>query len=94
MTLAALSAATLHACATLPTERPAIEPDPLIETRTIVRTVCPPEVTAALPSRPQPSLDSIVDGNKSGMDWLSAILVHLGLVEARIADAREQCPHG
>ncbi len=90
--LAALSAATLHACATSLTEAPAIAPDPLIETRTVVRTVCPPEVTAALPARPQPAPDAIVQGNDAGMGWLSAMLVHLGLVEGRITDAKDQCP--
>lgn len=92
--LAALSTATLHACATLRTERPTAEPDPLIETRTVTKTICPPEVTAALPTRPAVPADAVIQGNDAGMGWLSAILVHLGLVEARLADAREQCPHG
>lgn len=93
--LAALSAATLHACATSPTkDGPTIAPDPLIETRTVVRTVCPPEITAALPARPVPSADAVVEGNDAGMGWLSALLIHLGLVEARITDAKGQCPHG
>lgn len=91
--LAALSAATLHACATWPTERPAVAPDPLIETRTIVRTICPPEITAALPARPVPSDGAVIDGNDDGLAWLSQLLVHLGLVEARFTDAKGQCPN-
>lgn len=90
--LAALSAATLHACATSPTKgAPTIAPDPLIETRTIVRTVCPPEVTAALPPKPQPDVDAVIQGNDAGMGWLSALLIHFGLVESRINDAKELC---
>jgi hypothetical protein len=89
--LAALSAATLHACATSQTKAPVIEPDPLIETRTIVRTVCPPEVTAALPARPVPPADAVIQGNDTGMGWLSALLIHLGFVESRINDAKELC---
>lgn len=69
-----------------------MKPDPLIETRTIVRIVCPPEVTTALPARPQPPADAVVEGNDAGLGWLSALLVHLGLVEGRIADAKEACP--
>ncbi|WP_110297002.1 hypothetical protein [Blastomonas natatoria] len=82
----------LHACATSPTDRPSIEPDPLIETRTIVRTVCPPEITAALPMKPQPSADAVINGNEPGMAWLSDTLIYLGLVEGRIHDAKDQCP--
>lgn len=84
----------LHACATSRTERPTAEPDPLIETRTVAKTICPPEVTAALPARPAVPPDAELQGNDAGMGWLSAMLVHLGLVEARLAGAREQCPHG
>lgn len=84
----------LHACATSRTERPTAEPDPLIDTRTVIKTICPPEVTAALPARPVVPAQAELQGNKDGMAWLSALLVHLGLVEARLADAREQCPHG
>jgi hypothetical protein len=82
----------LHACATSSNDRPSIEADPLIETRTVVRTVCPAEITAALPPRPQPAGDAVITGNETGMAWLSDTLIHLGLVEGRIRDAKEQCP--
>lgn len=82
----------LHACATSPTERPAAAPDPLIETRTVVKTVCPPEVTAALPARPSVPGEAVIQGNEPGLAWLSALIIHLGLVEGRIHDAREVCP--
>jgi hypothetical protein len=39
----------LTACASSPSKPPPTRtPDPVIETRTEVRTVCPPEVTAPL----------------------------------------------
>lgn len=82
----------LHACATSQTDRPALAPDPLIETRTVVETVCPPEVTAALPARPPVPADAVIEGNDAGLGWLSALLIHLGLVEGRIHDAKDQCP--
>lgn len=82
----------LHACATSPTNPPSIAPDPLIETRTVVKTVCPPEVTAALPARPVPPEGALLEGNDAGLGWLSELLVHLGLVEGRLTDAKDQCP--
>ena len=82
----------LTACASSQTEPATIAPDPVIEQRLEVRTVCPPEVTAALPGRPAAPEDAQLNGNESGLDWLSAILAYLGIIEARIADAKEACP--
>lgn len=90
--LLAASAVTLNACAASTSERPLARPDPVIETRTEVVMTCPAELLAALPPRPQPSSLAELTGNQPGMDWLTALLSHLGLVEDRLRDAAAQCP--
>ena len=92
--LAVLSAAMLHACATSPTDRPSTEPDPVIETRIVIKTVCPAEVVAPRPPRPGHGDDAVIQGNDEGMGWLGRLLTYMGLIEARLDDARGQCPHG
>ena len=67
-------------------------PDPVIETRTVTRTVCPAELALPAGDRPQPSLDARLTGNAAGMAWLQAILARLGLLEDRLRDAAEACP--
>lgn len=82
----------LAACANSPSKPPPQRtPDPIIETRTEVRTVCPPEVTAPLGTRPEPAAGAELTGNDLGMAWLGAILSRLGLVEGRVHDAAEAC---
>lgn len=67
-------------------------PDPVIETRTVIRTVCPAEITAPVAPRPEPGADARLTGNDAGMAWLAAILARLGLLEDRLADAGSTCP--
>lgn len=81
----------LTACATSPAEPPAIAPDPVIETRIVTRTVCPAEISAAVPARPQPGDDAIIRGNAAGMDWLNRLIAFAGLMETRLSDAAREC---
>lgn len=89
--LLAACAAMLSACAASTTERVRAAPDPVIQTRTEVVRVCPAELTAALPPRPLPADDAVLTGNAGGMDYLAALLAHLGLVEDRLKDAGSAC---
>ena len=89
--LLAAFAATLNACAASTAERPQERPDPVIETRTEVVRICPPELLAALPPRPEPADGAELTGNQLGMDWLTATMARLGLVEDRLRDAAAQC---
>lgn len=67
-------------------------PDPVIVTRTEVRTICPAEVTAPIAARPAVPDGAELNGNEAGMGWLEAMFARLGLLEDRLADARKECP--
>lgn len=83
----------LSACAASSNKpRSAPTPDPVIQTRTVEVRVCPPELTAPRPDRPQPGADAELSGNEPGMTWLTELLAYVGLVEDRLADAAEDCP--
>jgi hypothetical protein len=82
----------LTACASSVNERPQPVADPVIETRTEVVRVCPPELTAARPARPVPAADAVIEGNPTGLAWLNAVLAWAGLIEDRLSDAAAQCP--
>lgn len=84
----------LSACGGSGNERPKSVSDPVIQTRTETVRVCPAELTAARPARPQPEAGAEIKGNDAGMRWLSALLRYLGLVEDRLADAAGQCAAG
>lgn len=84
----------LSACAASNSEKPRSvpTPDPVIQVRTETVRVCPPELTAPRPARPQPASDAVLTGNDSGMAWLTALLAYTGLIEDRLTDAAEDCP--
>lgn len=83
----------LTACAASRSEPANLLPaDPVVETRTVVEKVCPPELSQARPTRPALPVDARLDGNQSGLDWLSATLALLGLLEDRLDDAAKECP--
>lgn len=83
----------LAACGSSETEvHSAPAPDPLVVTRTEIRTVCPAELKLPLGARPQVPTDAKVTGNDAGMAWLNAILGRVTLLEDRLADAAKECP--
>lgn len=83
----------LTACGSSGTKQVRSTPaDPVVVTRTEVRTICPAELQLGLEPRPKPAADAQLDGNAAGMAWLTAILARLGLVEDRLADAAKECP--
>lgn len=91
--LAATSLAMLPACSSSGAERIVKSaPDPVIETRTVTREVCPVELALPLGERPQPGPGAKLTGNEAGMAWLAAIMARLGLLEDRLRDAAGACP--
>ena len=83
----------LPACSSSGAERTVKSaPDPVIETRTVTREVCPAELALPLSERPRPGADAKLTGNEAGMAWLGAIMAHLGLLEDRLRDAAGACP--
>lgn len=63
----------------------------MIETRTIVRKVCPSELTAPLPPKVATPLDLVIDASKAVLGWISDHLAREALLERRIADGSAQC---
>lgn len=82
----------LAACSASPSEgRPQIAPDPVIAQRVEIQRVCPAELRLALPPKPALPADAALSGNQAGMAWLRAMLIRLGLIEVRLADAAREC---
>ncbi|MGE4302465.1 MAG: hypothetical protein AB7E24_00355 [Novosphingobium sp.] len=67
-------------------------PAPVIEQRTEVKLVCPPELTAPPADRPEVSADAALQGNAAGMSWLGAMLAWANGLSDRLDDARKACP--
>lgn len=88
----AMSIATLSACTGLPATRPAIAPDPLVETKTVIKRVCPAEVTAATPAPVAPYAGPAIDVPPEFLTWNSAHFRRESLLSGRLDDARGQCP--
>ncbi len=85
-------AVMLTACASSPT-RPAIAADPIVEKRTVIRTVCPAEVTAPLPATIAAYVGAAIEAPQAYFDWLTAHLRREKLLGERLADAAKGCGH-
>lgn len=91
----ALSFAMLSACGGEPVKRPDLggpKPDPVIETKTIVRRECPAELFVDPGKPPVPAQGAIIHHNAAGGDYLDALSTMVGRLLAQLADARAQCP--
>lgn len=90
-----MSFATLSACANAPATRPDLggsKPDPVIETKTIVRRECPAELFVDPGARPQPASSAVISHNAAGGEYLDALNALIGRLLDLVADARAQCP--
>jgi len=83
----------LAACATSPGNRPRAIVDPVIETRIESRTVCPPEVAAALPAEPVMPANAAIEASEAVLAWIGARFRREELLDQRLADARKACPN-
>lgn len=70
---------------------PRAESDPVVEVRTVVRTSCPADVTAALPPRAAPPEAGVLRGTVEALAWVSARFRREETLEARIEAARAAC---
>jgi hypothetical protein len=84
------AAATLAACATLPETRATKAIDPVVQTVTVTRVECPPEIMAAIPA-PIAPIDAAIRASRETLDWMAAHFAREALLGARIADARAVC---
>lgn len=92
--LTALSSALLTACASGPAAPRPIGPaaDPVIETRTVERKVCPVELRQDVGAQPQPADDAVLRHNDPGGDYLDAIIAWGRRAASLFNDAKAQCP--
>jgi hypothetical protein len=82
----------LSACAHSLAPKPTIAPDPIVETRTVTRLVCPAEVTAASPAMVPDYAGAAIVAPPIYFDWLTEHLRREALLDRRIDDARGSCP--
>lgn len=93
--LALASVATLAACAGSPARPdPGPAPDPVIERRTVVKTVCPAELRQDVPAAPTMPADAVIEASEETLRWLGAVFSRTVLLEERLRDARTACPDG
>ncbi len=92
--LTALSSVTLFACASGPEAPKPVgpAPDPVIETRTVERKVCPAELDQDVGAQPQPADDAVLRHNDTGGDYLDAIIAWGRRAASLFNDAKAQCP--
>lgn len=84
--------ATIAACATSPaTEILPRAADPVVSTRTVVRTQCPAELASAVPVKPAVPAGAAVEGNPDGLGWIAALGAWGDAIAALFADAARQC---
>lgn len=84
--------AMLSACGSSPAARPAIAADPIVETKTVTKLICPAEVTAPTPAPVAAYAGPPVDVPPEFLTWNSAHFQREGLLANRVNDARSQCP--
>lgn len=82
----------LPACAHSPGSDP-LKVDPVIEQRTIVRALCPADITAPLPAAIAVPVGAVIEANALALGWLRDRTAREKLLEARILDAKKACPH-
>lgn len=94
MTLLAALSAVLTACASGPADPGRLTgpaPDPVVETRTLTRVLCPDEIWRPLPPEPDPAADAEVIWNTAGGLWIDGQLVRGQAAIDALESAREAC---
>lgn len=67
--------------------------DPIVETRTVIRRVCPAELVAPLPPRVATPADAAIEATREVLAWIGARFAREDAIEARLRDAAGQCPN-
>lgn len=82
----------LPACATSPvSKRLAAAPDPIVEQRTVIKTLCPPELLGSLPTKPAVPAAARIEANDAGLGWVADLARWGDGLFARLADAARPC---
>lgn len=86
------SAATIAACATSPVTKPLPrDADPVVETRTVERRVCPAELLTPPPAKPARPAGGFLEGDAATLDWVGWLARWGEGLAARLADAAQAC---
>lgn len=80
----------LAACAHSPVASPAKAVDPIVETRTVVKIVCPAEISAPSPAIIA-AIDDAITASKEALGWIAAHFLREAALDARLTDARAEC---
>jgi hypothetical protein len=67
------------------------DPDPIVETRTVVQRACPPELLAAPPQRPARPAGGAITGDPATLAWIGQLSRWGDTLAALFADAAGQC---
>ena len=65
--------------------------DPVVEQRTITRTLCPPELGLAVPAMPAPAPEAVLRGNDAGLRFHAELGAWGRGLADRLADAAAGC---
>lgn len=87
---------TLAACQTVGATKPALAKpgpaaDPIVETTTVTRLVCPEALYRALPADPTIPADAVIRHNDAGGDYLDAKIGQGQVAVGIVRDARAEC---
>ena len=87
------SLATISACATSPATKPLPrDSDPIVETKTVERRVCPPELATPTPAKPVRPAGGSLTGDPATLSWVGQLARWGEALWLRLTDARAQCP--
>lgn len=86
-------AATIGACATSRETKPLPRaPDPIVETRTVIERVCPPELLGAIATKPVQPKGAVIEAEPETLGWIGALARWGEGLRARLIDAARTCP--
>ena len=69
-----------------------VAPDPVVEVRREIVTLCPAELRTPSPVRPQPAADALIEFNTPGAEWIARMVAWAEAAIQTLDDARAQCP--
>lgn len=83
----------MTACAHSPASKPLPrDPDPVVETRTLIERVCPAELSAEIGQLPKRPAGGVLEGDTATLAWVGAIARAAANLWQQLFDARAACP--
>jgi hypothetical protein len=86
-------AVMMTACAHSPASKPLPrDPDPVVETRTVIERVCPVELAEAPAPLPKRPAGGVLEGDQRTLAWVGAMARAAAELWQQLFDARAACP--